>query len=166
MNDLKEKRVTEVDTARFDPDQATRLLADVMETLGIQANFEGFEDVAKKLSTLANKSPAWSAKYVHSVYHGYKSCQASPSFARAVWALAETVDDVPSGLAGSISVSVLALPGQIPNGSFIPHSARAVRCARPGCSVVFVKTHPTMKFHDSDCARLWKKERRLLESDR
>lgn len=150
----------------YNPDQVRGTLMLIMESMGLLPTWDNFTDLAGQLSLIANQSPPWSAKYVHSVYKGYKGCQASPAFGRAVMALAEIIDSTPIGVAGANYVKVLAYPGQIPEGALIPRTAQVARCQRPGCPVVFVKTSPRQRFHDRTCQQLWQKERRRLQESR
>lgn len=142
-------------------DLITQTLKDIMESMGLAPTIDNFRDIGLQLSALAHKPPpAWGAKYIHSVYHGYKGAQPSPALSHAIMALAQTVDSTPIGLAGADWVKVLAYPGRIPEGALIPATAQVIRCARPGCPVMFVRTSPAQRFHDYSCARLWAREKR------
>lgn len=147
----------------YNPDQVRANLIMVMESMGLAPTFDNFTDLAGQLSKLAGQNPPWSAKYIHSVYKGYKGCQASPALGRAVMAMGELVDSTPPGVAGGEYVRVLAYPGQVPEGTVIPRAAQVVRCQRPGCPVLFIRTHPSQRFHDPSCQRLWAKEKRKRE---
>lgn len=104
----------------------------------------------------------FSRQYISALENGKEGFCVTKEIEAAIWNLQTAIDDVPVGIGGAVSVPILAFPNQIPEGSYLPRTAVAVRCARPGCPVVFVKTHPSMRFHDSSCARLWKRERRRL----
>jgi len=75
----------------------------------------------------------------------------TPALIAAFYNIASKMDEVPAGTGGAVAVSVIAQPGQVVDGAFIPRSAKVVRCARPGCAVPFVKTHPNQKYHDPEC---------------
>lgn len=71
--------------------------------------------------------------------------------AGAFWAIAGAYDDQPAGVSGTEAVTVYALPGQIPEGVYIPLGAKVVRCKRPGCPVVFLRTNNFQEYHHNDC---------------
>jgi hypothetical protein len=91
----------------------------------------------------------YSRQYVHRLEHGQDAITAE--IAAAFWNIAAALDDVPAGTGGAVLVRVLAQPGQVVEGAFVPRSARVVRCANPGCAVQFVRTHPRQKYHDPEC---------------
>jgi hypothetical protein len=123
-------------------------LREIMAEMRLAATMAGFETLARDLSRLAKKEPAWTKKYIHSVYH--ERIEPSPLLARTIEALAQTVDGTPAGVAGSVWVRVLASPDMV-EGTLIPAGAKRVKCARPGCPVWFVRTHPRMVYHDAEC---------------
>lgn len=125
-------------------------LAEIMQSMGLEPNMKNFEIIAADLSRLVRKDPPWSKKYIHSVYHNHQGCKPSPLLSQAISALAQAVDGTPVGVTGSVWVRVLAQP-DIQEGVLIPAGAKVVKCARPGCPVLFVKTHPNQKYHDPDC---------------
>lgn len=163
MSETQVKNGIVVHDPAYDADQVRSVLVMILESLGIAPTFDNFEDIAKRLSKLAGIDKPWTAKYVHSVYKGYKGCQASPAMGRAVMAWAETVDNVPVGVAGSEIVQVYAYPGQVPAGTVIPRSAQVISCARPGCIVKFIRVHPFQRYHDPECQKEWQKDRRKIE---
>jgi hypothetical protein len=65
--------------------------------------------------------------------------------------LAAVLDEVPAALGGAVHSRILIQPGQIPAGAFLPLTARAVQCARPGCRVLFIRTSPNQKYHHPAC---------------
>lgn len=69
---------------------------------------------------------------------------------QAFFKIAATFDGVRPGVAGAVSRTVMAQP-EIPDGVLIPASAKAVKCAKPGCQIMFIKTHPRQKYHDPKC---------------
>jgi len=84
----------------------------------------------------------------------------TPKLVAAFFEIAGVMDETPAGVNGAVSVRVLAQPGQVPEGALIKRTMTAKRCARPGCNILFVGNG---KYHDPDCARAWRKERRRLE---
>jgi hypothetical protein len=81
--------------------------------------------------------------------------------AAAFFEIAGAMDDVPAGVNGAVSIRVLAQPDQIPDGTLIKRTMTAKRCARPGCAVVFVGYG---KYHDPECAKAWRRERRKIQN--
>lgn len=126
-------------------------LAEILSSMGLPANMSSFAILAQDLSRLAHHQPEWTKKYIHSVYHC--KIEPSPLLARAIDALAQTIDGTPAGVAGSVWVKVLASP-DIPEGVLIPASAKAIKCARPGCPVWFIRTHPRQSYHDPSCRKV------------
>lgn len=80
----------------------------------------------------------------------------TPEIAGAIWSIATAFDDIPAGIGGAVNVGVLAAPNQIPEGAYLPPTALAVKCARPGCAVIFIKDHPFRKYHHPDCRKAHK----------
>ena len=96
----------------------------------------------------------YTRQYISRLEHGQDVITAE--IAGAFWGLAGQLDDVPAGIGGAVSVSVLAQPGQIVDGAFIKRSLMSRRCQ--GCNVMFVGPG---KFHDPDCRRaFWKRARK------
>lgn len=123
-------------------------LTEILAVMSLEPCMKSFAILAQDLSRIANHSPAWTKKYIHSVYHG--RIEPSPILARAIDALAQTIDGTPAGVAGSVWVKVLANP-DVPEGVLIPAAAKVLKCARPGCPVRFVRVHPRQIYHDADC---------------
>lgn len=93
----------------------------------------------------------YTRQYISRLEHGRDIV--TDELAAAFWNIASVMDDVPAGIGGAVSVKVLAQPGQVNDSSFIPRSAKVIRCARPGCNVIFVQTNPAQKYHDPECRR-------------
>jgi hypothetical protein len=129
-------------------DQTAYELKEILAALGLKPTMHNFEVVAHDLSRLARKTSPWTKKYIHSVYR--ERIEASPLLARTISALAQVADGTPKGVAGTVYVKVLAQP-DIPEGVLIPANAKVVKCARPGCPVMFVKVHPRQRYHDASC---------------
>lgn len=124
-------------------------LSEILAALGLKPTMKNFEVLARDLTKLARKTPAWTKKYVHSVYRG--KLAASPEFSAAINKLAQTIDGTPAGLAGAAYIRVLGDPDKIPQDTLIPASAQVVKCSRPGCPIWFVRTHPRQIYHDPSC---------------
>jgi len=124
-------------------------LSEILAALGLKPTMKNFDILARDLSRLAHKEPRWTKKYVHSVYRG--KLAASPEFSAAIEKLAQSTDGTPPGLAGAAYIRMLGDPAKIPQDTLIPASAVAIKCARPGCPIWFVKTHPRQIYHDPEC---------------
>jgi transcriptional regulator with XRE-family HTH domain len=90
-------------------------------------------------------------QYISRLEHGKD--RITPELVSAFYNIAAVLDEVPAGIGGAVSVTCLAQPGQHIDGAFIPRSAEVCKCARPGCAVRFVRTHPRQKYHDPECRR-------------
>lgn len=97
-----------------------------------------YTDMATRLSKIAGKDPAWGWRYVQSVASG--TVEPSKRFAKAVDALAVTMDGIPVQFAKSSPVTVYAETGTITEGSLVMAGSR--RCATPSCTVMFVPNVP------------------------
>lgn len=106
----------------------------------------------------------YSRQYISGLEHNKPGYRMTPEIEAAFWSLAQALDDVPAGIGGAVHVSILAAPGQVPDGAYLPPSAQAVKCARPACRVVFVKDHPRRKYHHPDCQALHRQEIRKREA--
>ncbi len=82
----------------------------------------------------------------------------TPEIAGAINAIASAYDEMPAGVGGTVNALVMVAPGQIPEYTYIPPSARAVPCARPGCPVTFLKDNPGRKYHHPDCKEAHRKQ--------
>ena len=138
--------VTDADNARMKSYELSEILA----SLGLSPTMHNFSLLASDLSRAVGKKPVWTSKYIHSVYHQYEGCKASPLLLKAISILSQEIDGTPLGVAGSVYIKVLA-QSNVPDGILIPANARIVKCARPGCPIWFVKTHPNQIYHDEEC---------------
>lgn len=85
----------------------------------------------------------------------------TPEIQAAFFAIAGVMDSVPSGVGGTIPTTVMALPGQITPGAYLPPEYVTVRCALPGCPVQFVKPRWSNRaYHHPDCKKRMKSLRR------
>lgn len=90
-------------------------------------------------------------QYISRLEHGQDAI--SLELAGAIWDIAARLDQVPAGTGGAVVARVMAQPGQIPDDTFVPRGAKVIQCARPGCRIRFVKTHPRQKYHDRECGK-------------
>ncbi len=109
-----------------------------------------YDMLARKLSRIVRKEPAWTWRYVQGVHAG--SIGPSKLFASAVNAVGAVLDEVPAALSYTVEVRVLAPPGLVQAGSLLLGTSR--ECARPGCRVVFVPRVPWGKYCSSECCAL------------
>jgi hypothetical protein len=124
-------------------------LSEILAVLGLKPTMKNFQILAVDLSKLAHRKPVWTKKYVHSVYKG--KLAASPELSAAIAKLAQSTDGTPPGLAGAAYIRMLGDPAKIPQDTLIPASAVVLKCARPGCPIWFVRTHPRQLYHDPEC---------------
>lgn len=127
------------------------ILSDVFDALRPFSNSRGkvafYEDVAIRLSTIANKTPAWGWRYVQGVEKG--SVQPGRAFSHAITILAAGLDGVPAEIANTEIVKIHATPGNILSNSIVLGTSRS--CLRPACPVYFVPLVPWQKYHSSQC---------------
>lgn len=99
----------------------------------------------------------YTRQYISRLEHGQDVI--TPEIRSAFYSMVAVLDDVPAAVGGAVTVSVLAQPGQVQDGSLIKRSPamRSKNCARPGCAVVFIGPG---KYHDSDCRKAYYKERK------
>lgn len=124
-------------------------LSEILAALGLEPTMRSFQILATDLSRLAHKKPEWTKKYVHSVYKG--KLAASQELSSAIAKLAQSTGGTPPGLAGAAYIRMLGDPAKIPQDTLIPASAVVIQCARHGCPIWFVKTHPRLIYHDPSC---------------
>ena len=99
------------------------------------------------------KAQPFNRQYISALEKGKPGFRVTQQIAGAFWHIAGALDDVPAGTGGAVLVKVLAAPGQVVEGAFVPRSAKVVKCFNPTCNVQFVKTHPRQKYHDPECKR-------------
>lgn len=107
-----------------------------------------------------NAEEGYSRQYISRLEHGKDVI--TPQLSYAFWHLATVLDDVPAAIGGAIRVTVLAMPGQVPDETLIPRNAKVATCARPGCNIPFIKVHPFQAYHDKECQQEWANERKRL----
>ena len=151
-------QLLDMSKAVFGGNKDSYAIAEILAALGLPVTMKSFDVIARDLSRLVAKSPSWTKKYVHSVYKGHIT--PSPEFSRAIEKLAQIVDGTPEGVAGSAFVRVLADPQKIPDGVLVPANAVVVKCARPGCPVWFIRVNPRQIFHDPECRKKDRTERK------
>lgn len=111
--------------------------------------------LAEKLSRVVGKEPAWSWRYIQSIYQGTE--KPSKKFTAAVNALGAAIDEVPTSVVYTVSVKVFARPGAVKEGSVILGESKP--CARPGCPVRIVPNVPWRKYCSDECRILHQKEK-------
>lgn len=93
-----------------------------------------YKDMARRLSRLARKNPAWGWKYIESVLHG--SVQPSRRLMRACEQLAASLDGSDGRIIGMQAVQVYADPGSVAANALVLSPSRA--CAHPTCRINFI----------------------------
>ena len=96
----------------------------------------------------------YTRQYISRLEHGQDPI--TPELAAAIYNLAARLDDVPAGIGGAVSTTILCQPGQVTPGAFLKRTLTSKRCA--GCNVIFIGPG---KFHDAECRReYWKRARK------
>ena len=98
--------------------------------------------LAEKLSAAVRKEPSWSWQYIRGVYK--KQLAPSKMLGQAIRTLGAMLDDVPQAIAFTETISVLAVPDQVPAGSLLIGASRL--CANPTCRLYFVPNSPRRKY--------------------
>lgn len=108
---------------------------------------EFYDMLARKLSRIVRKDPAWTWRYVQGVHAG--SIGPSKVFASAVYAFGAVLDEVPAALTYTVEIRVLAPPGNVKPGSLL--LGKSKQCERPGCRVIFVPNVPWRRYCSTEC---------------
>ncbi len=133
------------------------VLHSVMEALepswtGLQ-QVERWEDLARRLSDIAAKSPPWGWRYLQGVSVG--SIEPSGKLARAINALGASLDGLRAEIGYAQAVTVYAAPGTVKPGSLVMAMSRPCGYAR--CPVWFIPRVPNQKYHHPDCREAHKR---------
>ena len=150
-------------STNLSPQQIRDFLVGMAQTLqptvGPGGKVAVYEDLARRLSTLAHKDPPWGWRYIQGVEKG--TIEPSAKLTRAVVALGATLDGIPSVAANTQAVQVYAEMGRVKPGSIILAASKL--CARPTCPVSFVPVVPLQKYCSRECAH---KARQELNAER
>jgi hypothetical protein len=122
------------------PVQAT--LPELLTALDLERTVAGYTDLARRLSAVVDKSPAWGWRYISSIVAG--TVAPSPRMTRAVELLCAAVDDTPVALADVEPIEVLARIGQVQPGALLLGAQK--QCMHPGCKIKFIPTVPWGKY--------------------
>ena len=148
------------------PTQTKNALAELEETftpiIGIGGRVVVLEELAKRLSVIAHKTPPWSWRYIQGILTG--SIVPSAKITRAILALGATMDGMPAIVAKTEAIQVFAEPGRVKSGSIILASSRM--CARPACPISYVPVVPRQKYCCRECARKARQEIQQTERKR
>lgn len=116
-------------------------LMGLFDLLGIPLTMAGYRDMGERLSTVANKSPEWSARYINSLATG--AIKPGAKVLRAVEILEATLDGAKAELASARSERVLVSDrAQVVAGAYTFTSSRYC----PECGLAFVPNHPARKY--------------------
>lgn len=91
----------------------------------------------------------YTPQYISGLEHGRYTI--TDEIAGAVWDIGAAFDGASAGVGGAVRVPVLAAPGQIPPDTYIPPSAKVVKCGWMGCRVMFLQTNYFQVYHHPDC---------------
>lgn len=118
------------------------LLDALRPSLNGRGHVNFYEEVARRLSLIVDKTPAWGWRYIQGVEKG--SIDPGRKMARAITALAASLDGMPAFVADTEPVQVYARPGAIRPGSVVLGASRT--CANPGCTISFVPNVPWRRY--------------------
>lgn len=154
----REPRMDKVTIKQTDYMPAFDMLLEILQpSLEGMGKVEVYEELARRLSAVANKKPEWGWRYVQGVRTG--TIEPSPKMVRAIEVLAASMDGMPVEISNAERVSVYAQPGTIRSGSLILASSRM--CKSPVCKVSFVPRTPNQVFHNPRCQKIYARIQRL-----
>lgn len=78
----------------------------------------------------------------------------TPEIQAAYWSIEQTRRQVPAGYGSAVDLHIIGQPGHGLEGAYLPRGAQTKLCKRPGCSIEFIKLHPSQEYHDVDCRKL------------
>jgi len=135
-----------------------RILCDLyQEIYGPKITIANLDELAGDLSQIAGRSRPWTGKFLHSLLKEYPGFNPNRQLIEALDVLASRLDGFDEAQARSKEVTVFAT-NDLPAGTIV--LGQALRCARPGCQVRFVPTHPRQKYHNRACALLNRRRKR------
>ncbi len=141
---------------------ARELLLDVYKDIyGQKVTLANLNELASDLSQIAGRNRPWTGKFLHSIIKQYAGFSDNGKLTRALTILAAERDGVNDIQARAQEIHGLLAINDLPPGTVILGSAQ--RCARPGCSVRFVPTHPRQKYHSKECAALARQQKQHLK---
>jgi hypothetical protein len=142
---------------------ARELLLDVYQGVyGSKITLANLNELAHDLSEIIGRSRPWTGKFLHSVIKQYAGFSTNGKLIRALTILAAQLDGINEIQARAQEINGLLAINELPPGTVILGSAH--RCARPGCSVRFVPTHPRQKYHSKECAALARQQKQHLKN--
>lgn len=125
-------------------------LKGILEHYGFKVDdihVDDLKDIAKRLSELVGKEPAWGWAYLRNVLN--QKLDASAKLTDAIMRLGALIDGAPKVQVTSQRVTVLAV-GNVRPGALVLGSSQP--CGRLACPVHFVPTHPRQKYCSRECA--------------
>jgi hypothetical protein len=140
-----------------------QLLIDVyQEMYGPKITLANLGQLAQDLSRIAGRSRPWTGKFLHSIIKEYAGFTNNAHLTKALNILAAQLDGVNETQARAQEMPGLLAINELPAGTIILGQAR--RCARPGCTVNFVPTHPRQKYHSKECAEAVRRQKSVQEN--
>lgn len=106
-----------------------------------------YQDVARRLSGIVHKSPAWGWRYIQSVAAG--TVEPSAKLTQAADLLLAEFDGLPAWIGITEPVTIYAFPGDVKPGSIAKTKSKP--CARPGCAVWFLPASPRQRYCCPEC---------------
>lgn len=128
----------------------TTLLVDLYQELyGSTITIANLNELASDLSQIVKRARPWTGKFLHSLIKGYPGFTVNGQLVEALTVLASRQNGTDEVQARAKEAKVLTV-NQLPTETVVLGKAR--RCATPGCSILFVPTHPRQKYHSKACA--------------
>lgn len=139
------------------------LLEVYQELYGPKITLANLSELAQDLSRIVGRGRPWTGKFLHSIIKEYAGFSSTTShLAKALNILAAQLDGASETQARAQEMPGLLAINELPAGTIILGQAR--RCARPGCTIQFVPTHPRQKYHSKACADAVKRQKSYQES--
>ncbi len=132
--------------------QQTRLVdgVEMLRGLIVALGVNDLQEVANRLSRMANKEPAWGRKYIRNVID--RKLEPGRNLVDAAMRLKAVLDGTPVDIAKSDQVAVHSL-GNVRPGSLILSDSKP--CA--GCGINFVPRVTNQRYHSDGCRREYRR---------
>jgi hypothetical protein len=132
-------------------ENSVTILQTIYERLyGSRITMANLNELAADLSRISQRRRPWTGKFLHSLLKGYAGFQANPQLVEALQRLYHRLNGADDIQARARQAQLRVL-NDLPAETIVLGQAR--RCATPGCTVLFVPTHPSQKYHSKTCAR-------------
>ncbi len=104
------------------------------------------DELARELSKLIGKYPAWTGRYLNSIILGHKGFSVTDEMRRAIEIYATRLDEAHPLQALLVEITAYSINGRVRPGSVITGESK--RC---GCGTLFVPHHPRQRYCCPEC---------------